>query len=65
MANILHTPDNVVKEIKQCIVDFISGGESSTIVYDVIIQQIQDGGLKFIGFGEKKQSFLLLQSGQC
>ncbi len=29
------------------------GWGSSKIAYDVIIQQIQDGGLKLIDFGEK------------
>ncbi len=30
---------------------------SSKIAYDVIIQQIQDGGLKQIDFGKKNKSF--------
>ncbi len=32
------TPDNVIKEVKQCMVDFLWDGGSSQIAYDVIIQ---------------------------
>ncbi len=37
LASVLNTPDNVIKEVKQYIVDFIWGGGLSKI-YDVIIQ---------------------------
>ncbi len=43
LASVLHTPDNVIKVVKQCKVDFIWDGGSSKIAYDVIIQQIQGG----------------------
>ncbi len=60
LASVLHTPDNVIKEVKQCIVDFIWDGRSSKIAYDVIIQQIQDGGLKLIDFGEKIKALKII-----
>ncbi len=60
LASVLHTPDNVIKEVKQCIVDFIWDGGSSKIAYDVIIQQIQDGGLKLIDFGEKIKALKII-----
>ncbi len=56
MASVLHTHDNVIKEVKQCIWD----GGSSKIAYDVIIQQIQDGGLKLIYFGEKIKALKII-----
>ncbi len=56
LASVLHTHDNVIKEVKQCIWD----GGSSKIAYDVIIQQIQDGGLKLIDFGEKIKALKII-----
>ena len=53
LASVVHVPEVVVKEVKTCIVDFIWDGGSSKIAYDVMIQQIHDGGLKLIDFGEK------------
>ncbi len=60
LASILHTPDNVIKEVKQCIVEFIWDGGSSKIAYDVIIQQIQDGQLKLIDFEEKIKALKII-----
>ncbi len=46
--------------MKQCIVDFIWDGGSSKIAYDVIIQQMQDGGLKLTDFGEKIKALKII-----
>ncbi len=46
--------------MKQCILDFIWDGWSSKIAYDVIIQQIQDGVLKIIDFGEIIKSLKII-----
>ncbi len=60
LASVVHTPDNVIKEVKQCIVDFIWDGGSLKIAYDVIIKQIQDGGLKRIDFREKIKALKII-----
>ncbi len=60
LASVLHKPDHVIKEGKQCIAEFIWDGASSKIAYDVIIQQIQDGGLKLINFEEKIKALRII-----
>ncbi len=60
LASALHKLDNVIKEVKQWIVDFIWDGGSSKIGDDVIIQQIQDGGLKLIDVGEKIKALKII-----
>ncbi len=57
LAGVLHTPDNVIKVVKQCIVSLIWDGGSSKIAHDVIIQQIQDGRLNRIHFAKLDKSF--------
>ncbi len=52
--------DNVIKELTQCIVDFIWDGGSSKRAYDIIIQQIQNGGLKLIDFREKIKALKII-----
>jgi len=53
VASVIHTPDIVVKEVKELIVNFMWDGKGKKIAYDVLIQNIQDGGLKLVDFESK------------
>ena len=48
LASVIHVPDQVIKEVKNIIVNFIWDGKPAKIAYDVLIQQLQDGGLKLV-----------------
>jgi hypothetical protein len=60
LASVIHVPDNVIKEVKQCIVNFLWDGGSTKIAYDVTCQQIQYGGLKLTDFEDKVKSLKLM-----
>ena len=56
LASVIHVPEIVIKEVKCIIVDFIWDGKPPKIAYDVLIQQIFDGGLKLTDFESKVKS---------
>ena len=59
LASVIHVPEKVIREVKELVTDFIWNGRKSKIAYNVLIQQIQEGGLKLIDFETKgSQSFL-------
>jgi hypothetical protein len=53
ISSVIHTPDIVIKEVKNLIVDFMWDGKTTKIAYDVLIQTILDGGLKLVDFESK------------
>ena len=56
IASVIHTPESVIKEVKELIVDFIWDGKRPKIAYDVLIQEIGDGGLKLMDMESKVKS---------
>ena len=56
VASVIHVPDRVLLEVKSIIIDFMWGGGSSKIAYNVLIQNIEQGGLKLIDFESKVKS---------
>jgi hypothetical protein len=56
LANVIYVPENVYKEVKIEIVNFLWDGKPSKIAYDVLIQDIEKGGLKLIDFKAKVKS---------
>ena len=53
LCSIIHTPENVISEIKSIVVDFLWDGKPSKIAYDILIQQIDAGGLKLMDIDSK------------
>ena len=53
LANTIHVPPQVITEVKQIVVDFIWDGKPSKIAYNVLVQSIEDGGLKLVDFESK------------
>jgi hypothetical protein len=53
LASVIHVPDLVIKGVKDLLLNFLWDGKPSKIAYDVIIQQINCGGLKLVDFEEK------------
>jgi hypothetical protein len=60
LASIIHVPKEVITEVKSLIVDFIWNGKPSKIAYDVLIQQIHDGGLKLVDFESKVKALKVI-----
>jgi hypothetical protein len=56
LASVIHVPKQVTQEVKDIVVHFLWDGKPSKIAYDVIIQQIKDGGLKLTDFEEKTKA---------
>ena len=56
LASVIHVPENVIKEVKSIILDFLWDGKTPKIAYNVLIQNIEQGGLKLIDFDTKIQS---------
>ncbi len=57
LTNVIYTPNCVLKEVKDIIVDFIWDGKPSKIAYDVLVKNIEDGGLKMVDLESKVKSF--------
>ena len=55
-ASTIHVPERVVQEVKSIVVDFLWGGKTSKIAYNVLIQEIRRGGLKLVDFESKVKS---------
>ncbi len=47
LCSIIHTPENVISEVKSIVVDFLWDGKPP-IINDILIQQIDTGGLKLM-----------------
>ncbi len=52
----MHTPDIVFKEVKAIIRDFLWDGKPSSFAYEVLIQSIDNGGLKLMDIETKVKS---------
>ena len=53
VASVIHTPEKVFKEVKDLIVEFMWNGKGKKIAYDVLIQTVEEGGLKLVDFESK------------
>ena len=56
VCSIIHTPERVFTEVKTEVLNFLWNGKTPKIAYDVIIQPIENGGLKLIDFESKVKS---------
>ena len=56
LASVIHVPEQVVKEVKQIIIDFFWDNKTPKIAYNVLIQNMESGGLKLTDFESKIQS---------
>ncbi len=60
LASVIHVPSMVYREVKHSVVDFIWEGKTSKIAYDVLIQQIEEGGMKLVDFEDKLKSLKVM-----
>ena len=56
LASVIHVPCRVIQEVKQIVIDFIWNGKPPKIAYNVMIQNIENGGLKLVDFESKVKS---------
>ena len=56
LANVITVPRIVIDEVKQIVTDFLWNGKTPKIAYNVIVQNISDGGLKLVDFECKVKS---------
>ena len=56
LASVIHVPCRVIKDVKQIVTDFIWNGKPPKIAYNVMIQKIENGGLKLVDFESKVKS---------
>ena len=56
LASVIHVPCRVIQEVKQIVTDFIWNGKPPKIAYNVMIQNIENGGLKLVDFESKVKS---------
>ena len=59
LASVIHIPAQVIQEVKKVAVDFIWDSKPPKIAYDVMIQSIENGGLKLVDFESKVKSLNL------
>ena len=59
LASVIHVPTQVIQEVKKIVVDFIWDSKPPKIAYDVMIQSIENGGLKLVDFESKVKSLKL------
>ena len=59
LASVVHVPTQVIQEVKKIVVDFIWDSKPKKIAYDVMIQSIENGGLKLVDFESKVKSLKL------
>ena len=57
LSSIIITPQQVYKEVKDLIVDFLWDGGTPKIAYSTLIQGIEKGGLKLVDLELKVKSF--------
>ena len=56
LASVIHVPCRVIQEVKQIVTDFIWNDKPPKIAYNVMIQNIENGGLKLVDFESKLKS---------
>ena len=56
LASVIHVPCRVIQEVKHIVTDFIWNGKPPKIAYNVMIQNIENGGIKLIDFESKVKS---------
>ena len=59
LASVIHVPAQVIQEVKKIVVDFIWDSKPPKVAYDVMIQSIENGGLKLVDFESKIKSLKL------
>ena len=55
-CSIIYTPLKVITEVKNIVLDFLWDGKPSKVAYNVMIQNIVDGGLKLVDIESKVKS---------
>ena len=56
LASVIHVLCRVIQEVKHIVTDFIWNGKPPKIAYNIMIQNIENGGIKFIDFKSKVKS---------
>ena len=56
LASVIHVPCRVIQEVKHIVTDFIWNGKPPNISYNVLIQNIEIGGIKLIDFESEVKS---------
>ena len=56
LASVIHVPCRVIQEVKQIVTDFIWNGKPPKNAYNVMIQNMENGGLKLVDFESKVKS---------
>ena len=56
LVSTIYTPENVIKEVKDILVDFLWDSKPPKIAYDVVVKGIGEGGLKLVDFESKVMS---------
>ena len=59
IANTIHVPEKLIKEVKSIILDFLWDGGSAKIPYDVLMREIGRGGLNLVDLESKVKSLKL------
>ena len=59
LASVIHVPAQVIQEVNKIIVYFIWDSKPPKVAYDVMIQSIENGGLKLVDFESKVKSLKL------
>ena len=59
LASVIHVPEQVYKEVKSLMLDFLWDGKPSKVAYDILIQKTCDGGLKLVDFETKVRTLKL------
>ena len=56
LASVIHTPNNVIKELQSLVLDFLWDGKPPKVAYKTLIQLIERGGLKLCDVESKIMS---------
>ena len=59
LASVIHVPAQVIQKVKKIVVDFIWDSKPPKVVYDAMIQSIENEGLKLVDFESKVKSLKL------
>ena len=53
LASVIHVLCRVIQEVKQIVTDFIWNGKPPKVAYNVMIQNIENGGMKLVDWKSK------------
>ena len=59
LASVIYVPAQVIQEVKKIVVDFIWDSKTQKVAYDIMIQSIENWGLKLVDFESKVKSLKL------